>query len=180
MCRDKAFYESKFGPVKSVTERPVDICKSMIGIANGLWRDHISILKGFFDDQEFRVFCILHSRFGTGVANSRYHSPDAFEKAVGEWLMPRPGDKDLISPEVPEEVEKVLKMFAKYDPEVMPRCIFIPGTVVTFDINRRSEWNGYGDVAVADGLIQEWPDTDDKLVIHDVIQYLKDQPIVAV
>lgn len=177
----RAFYERRFDKISPESERPVDVCKAMLAVVNRLWQNHTAVLRSFFDDDEFRRFCQLHGRFGTGVENSRYHQPDVFEKAVGEWLMPRPGDFEAAYPDPPEGVLRLINIWGKSDLEVLPQCIFIPGAVVTFDINRRNEWNGFGDVAVADGISLDWPDDcDAKIVIHDVIQYLKGQPTVAV
>lgn len=176
----RRFYEHHYGELRPVSEKPIDVCRAMSAAANRLLENHIEVLGKFFDDQEFRIFCAMHSRFNTGVYGRQYHAPDPFEKAVAGWLAPRDDDMDYINPKLPKEVENAMEMLKNFDLEPLPQCILIPGTIITFCINSRNQYGGYDDVAVVVGMEPEWSESTDVAKVIDVSEYLNQQPTVAV
>ena len=156
-----------------------DLCKAVIAEIYDLRLHWAEAVTRVFDNQVFRCFCVMHTRFRTGIVDYVQHNRDTLETVVAKAMMPRPGDMDLCFPEPePSTVSRLKKMgFEAID--IVPRCILIPGALIRFDGQNQNEWGGLGDVAIAEGLLPDW-DQDPGVDYGQVRAYLSRQITVEV
>lgn len=117
--------------------------------------------EDLFNDQEVRCFVMAHAVFRSGYLwDGTRTQPDGFERLMARLLEPRPGDEDWFISDGGPGLEKVLGKGWETRFELAPRCIFVDGLTIDFDIHRLNEWGKPDDLMKIAGLDDVWPEDE--------------------